>query len=188
MSKTIYDSVLAFNLLALVLLCGNGCANISVTMQSNKDPAVMHQVRRLYVLIDQDVLEKQTVSKKSDQPLPSEALAASLRNCLSNAPVQLDIGSINPLALDEKIYETKILDDHADAVLIIKFRNALMDQFGGCPIIYYDAILYNQIVQKPVWRALITNSGSPDVMDQRMQKMAMTIVAQLRVDGFIESQ
>jgi hypothetical protein len=172
----------------LALICGNGCANISVTLQSNKDVTAVRPVKRLYVLIQQGVLEKQPMSKKPDEQLKSDVLAASLRNCLSNTPVQLEISVVGPLALDESIYETKIQGFYADAVLIIKVQNLVVDQFGGSPIIYYDAILYDEITHKYVWRAVINNSGDPGAMDQRMQKMAGAIVAQLRADGFIESR
>jgi hypothetical protein len=172
----------------LALICGNGCANTSVTLQSNKDVAAVRPVKRLYVLIEQSALEKQPVSKKLDEQLKSDVLAASLRNCLSNTSVQLKISVVDPLALDEKIYETKIGEFYADAVLIIKIKNVVMDQFGGSPIIYYDAGLFDEITHKYVWRAVINNSGNPGAMDQRMQKMADAIVAQLRADGFIESQ
>jgi hypothetical protein len=172
----------------LALICGNGCANTSVTLLSNKDVAAVRPVKRLYVLIEQGALEKQPVSKKLDEQLKSDVLAASLRNCLSNTSVKLEISVVDPLALDEKIYETKIWEFYADAVLIIKIKNVVMDQFGGSPIIYYDAGLFDEITHKYVWRAVINNSGNPGAMDQRMQKMADAIVAQLRADGFIESQ
>ncbi len=188
MSRPFFETTLVFSLLALALLCGNGCADVSVTMQSNKDLEGMHQVKRLYVIIDQGVLEKQPASPKIKEHLKSKVLAASLRECLSNTPVQLEFQIINPLALSKENYEAKITEYHADAVLVIKLKSVLMDQFGGCPKIYYDALLLNQITQKPVWRAIIENSGNPAAMNHRMQRMAEAIVAQLRADGFIESQ
>lgn len=172
----------------LTLICGNGCANISVTLQSNKDVAAVRPIRRLYVLIKQDAQEKQPVSKKLNEQLKSEVLAASLQNCLSNASIQLKVSVVDTLVLDEKIYETKIQEFYSDAVLIIEIRNGVMDQFGGYPIIYYDARLYDEIMQRTVWRAVINNSGDPSAMDQRMQRMGVAIVKQLRTDGFIEPQ
>jgi hypothetical protein len=188
MSKTLFRTVVAFSLLTLALLCGNGCANVSVTMQSNKDPGAMHQVKRLYVIIDQGVLENQPTSKRIDEQLKSAVLVASLRNCLSNTPLQLEIGIVNPLALNGQDFETKIREFQADAVLVCKLKNVVVNQFGGCPTIYYDASLFNEITHKYVWRALIKNSGDPFAMDQRTRRMAETIVAQLRADGLIEPQ
>jgi hypothetical protein len=172
----------------LALICGNGCADMSVTLQSNKDTTAIYHVRRLFVFIDQGSFETQPVSKKLAKQLKSDVLAASLKNCLSNTSVQLEIGVVNPLALDDKIYETKIHEFLADSVLTIRIKHVVMDQFGGCPIIYYDASLFDEITHKYIWRALINNSGNPETMDQRMQKMAEAIIAQIRADGFIESQ
>ena len=172
----------------LALICGDGCASVSVTLQSNKDVAAVRPVRRLYVLIELDALEKQPMSQKVNERLKSDVLAASLRNCLSNTSVQLKISVVDPLALDEKIYETKIQEFYTDAVLTIGIRNGVVDQFGGNPVIYFNAGLYDEILHKDVWRAVINNSGDPGAMDQRMQKMAGAIIAQLRADGFIESQ
>jgi len=172
----------------LALICGNGCANASVTMQSNKNAAAVRPIRRLYVLIQQDALEKQPLSKKSSEQLKSDVLAANLQNCLSSNSVQSKISVVDLLALDEKIYETKIQEFYSDAVLVIGIKNGVIDQFGGTPMICYDAKLYDEILRKYVWRAAINNSGDPGAMDQRMQKMAVAIVAQLRADGFIETQ
>lgn len=188
MGKIFFRTAVASNLLALALFCGNGCANISVSLQSNRDPEVMHQISRLYVLIDQGVFENQPAAKSAGGSLPSVALAAGLRNCLSNSPVQLEISIRDPLALNGQNFDAKILEFQADAVLVVRLRNAVLDQFGGCPIIYYDASLFNEITQKCVWRGILKNSGDPAAINRRMRKMAGLLVAQLRADGFIESQ
>ena len=144
------------------------------------------------MLIDEGVLEKQPASKKTNEQLKSEVLAVSLRNCFSNTPVQLEVGIVNPLALDGALdgqnFETKIRAFHADTVLVVRLKNVVVDQFGGCPMLFYDASLFNEITHKFVWRGIIKNSGDPEAMKQRTRKMAETLVAQLRADGFVESQ
>ena len=186
MRKNLWEIILTCCFVLSAWFCGSGCANVSVTLQSNRDPAAMHRIQRLFVIIDQGVIEKQPTSKRSGERLKSEVLAASLQNCLSNTPVQLEINIVNPVALNGQNFESKIREFQADAVLVVRLRNVVMDQFGGCPIIYYDASLYNEITQKYVWRALIKNSGDPAAMNQRTRKMAEAIVAQLRADGFLE--
>jgi hypothetical protein len=65
MKKGFFGTVLVASLLVAASICGNGCATYtSVTLQSNKDPVAMHDIKRLFVIIDQGVFEKQPVSKK----------------------------------------------------------------------------------------------------------------------------
>jgi hypothetical protein len=173
---------LASLFLLLALPFGNGCFSASVTLQGSKSLAPMHQVRRLFVIINGGILEKSPGSKKSEQ-LNSDVLAASLRNCLSTTPVQLEIGIVNPLALDDQNFKTKIQEFQADAVLIINLRYAAVDVFGGYHKILYDVVLHNEITDKYVWRVQISNSGDPEIIGKRLQQTAAKIVAQLRADG-----
>ena len=170
-----------------ILFFGNGCASTSVTMQTNKNPLAMHSIKRLFVVINLGPLEKQTTHTKGAAELSSESLVASLRNCFSSNSVQVEIKVVNPLELEKQDYQAQARQFFADAALLIRLDHYVVNQFGSYPIIYYDAALSNEISHKLVWRALIKNSGNPGTMKERNQRMAETIVAELRADGFIES-
>jgi hypothetical protein len=177
----------AFGFSLLLLIFSNGCANVAVTLQSNKDAAAVHYVRRLYVLVNLGEFEKQPLSKNASCQMHAGVLADSLRESLTNTTVQAEIQVVNPLELNPGIYDQQIRAFHADGVLMVKLRQFVVNQFGGCPTVNFDATLLDELTHKYEWRATINNSGDPEAMDERLKKMGSAIVAQLRTDGFLET-
>jgi len=137
---------------------------------------MVHHVNRLVIFI---------VEGDAKDRLLADYLAANFRNCFSNRPTQYDVAITTPLDLDERDYERRINSFQADAVLTVTIRHTVVDIAGGYPTINYDASLFDRATKRRIWRADIVNSGSPEVMEKRMQKMAAAIVSQLEHDGFL---
>ena len=161
-------------LLTLALVCASGCSSVSI--QSNEDPAAVRKVSRLFIFIQQGDAKNRALA---------DYLAADFRNCFSNRPTRFDVVITTPLDLDERAYDRRMNVFDADSVLTITMRTASVDLAGGYPTINYDASLFDRVTKQRIWRADIVNSGSPEVMEQRMQKMATAIVSQLEHDGFL---
>jgi hypothetical protein len=188
MKNKLPESFLILVALWAVLIFGNGCASTAVTMQTNKDPGPMHAVKRLFVVINLGPLENQTSFNRGAAEISSASLAEGLRGCFSTNGVQLEIKVVNPLELEKPDYAAQAREFFADAALLIRLDHYVVDQFGNYPMLYYDAALSNEVTHKLVWRALIKNSGNPGTMKERNQRMAESIVAKLRADGFLETE
>lgn len=160
--------------LVLVGLCSGGCT--SITIKSNKDATSVRKLDRVFVLVNQGEMGK--------QPL-SNVLIDSFRSCLSNSPVQLAFSIASPLELDENSHLSQIEEFQPQAVLLIRVKTFLVDEFGGYPRIVYDASLFSPKMDKRMWRATIDNCGGTALMNKRMREMAEKIVLQLRQDGFL---
>ena len=158
----------------ITLLFGTGCT--SVKLQATKDQASVRRIQRLFVLVDQGEIGKQTLS---------ENFLTSFQSCLTNTPVQLASSISSPLELDERIHDAKIAAFDADAVLVIHIKTGVVDEFGGYPLIVYDASLFDAGRKKRWWRAVINNAGGTALMKRRMREMAEEIVSQLKRDGFL---
>ena len=116
----------------------------------------------------------------------SQAMAESFKDDLSNSPVQFEVAAVNPLTLDENIYNAKIDEFNPDDVLIIRVQSSVIDPFGGYPSIRYDASLMEAITKKREWRAIIDSTGDTGVMNRRMKETAETIISRLKQDGFLQ--
>ena len=163
-------------IVAALCLGVTGCGSVSVTVQSTKDAQAVHKVERLFVIINHGDLGGQSYS---------EDLAHNLRLILSNPPPDLEIGIVSPLDLDEKQHGAKIKQFKPDAVLVIRLTTAVLDPFGGYPILKYDASLFDAMMKKRLWRGAVDNSGEGALVKLRMSKMAEVLVTQLRKDGFL---
>jgi len=151
-----------------------GCT--SVTVQSTKDTAAVHKIGRLFVLINHGDLGNQTYSNE---------LAANLRSVLSNPPPVMEISIASPLELDEKVHVGRIQRFNPEAVLVIRLSTAVLDEFGGYPILKYDASLFDPKMEKRLWRGAVNNSGGTALMKRRMRETAEVIISQLQKDGFL---
>jgi hypothetical protein len=169
------------------LVFGSGCHTATVKLQSNKDAAAVRPIKRLYVVVDLTVPTTQQLAKNPKLRLKSDMLVASLMNSLTNTPLKIEYGAASPLQLNAN-YDVNIANFYADAVLLVKINNCVIDNFGGCWKVFYQADLYDEITHKTVWRAFIDCHGDPVTVDEGMQKMANAVVKQLRADGFIESK
>ena len=160
--------------LCVALLCAAGCS--TVTVQSAADPAAVHKLDRLFILIDS--------RQVTDQEL-ARSLVANFVVCSTNTTAQIRATAAGPLDLDGTVYDRQITAFHPDAVLVISKQEFVADAYGGYPSITYDASLYQPITKRKIWRASIVNKGSSDVMERRMRKMAESIINQLKLDGFL---
>jgi hypothetical protein len=158
-------------LLAQLLI---GC--VSIKVQANKDEASVRKVKRLFVLIQQGDVGRQTYSKE---------LASALQNASTNTPVVTEITIANPVELDESAHRKQMDEFGCDAVLVIKATAGILEDFGRYPTIIYDASLFDPQLKKRLWRAHINNSGPTMVMKRRFREMSESIVRQLKNDGFI---
>jgi hypothetical protein len=174
MRKQINRLILTSSVLLAICIVAAGCSTVS--LQSNSDPAAIHRVNRLFIIIQEGDAKNRALA---------DYLAADFRNCFSNRPTFFEVAITTPLDLDERDYERRINAFDADSVLTIGMRSVVADPYGGYPTINYDASLFERLTKKRIWRADIVNSGSPEVMEQRMQKMATAIVSQLEHDGFL---
>ena len=152
----------------------SGCSSVSI--QSNEDPASVHKLSRLFILIRQDDVKNRQLT---------DDLMADLGICFSNRPTRIEVAVISPLNLDDNVYDRKVREFDADSVLTISMQHFIVDPYGGMPTINYDASLFDAFTKKRLWRAAIVNSGSTEAMERRMQKMAQSIVSQLERDGFL---
>jgi hypothetical protein len=167
-------AVIRSSLLAVVLCLAAGCT--SVTINSNKDEASVHQLNRLFVIVNHgEVKDKQL----------SNELIDGFKGCFSNAPVQVDYSIMSALDLDATAQTDKIKAFNPDAILLVSVTTYVMAEYGGYPTILYDASLYNPDHTKRLWRAAINNSGGTALMDRRMHEMAGKITTQLQTDGFL---
>jgi hypothetical protein len=161
----------------LVAMLGlvSGCT--SVTIQSNKDASAVHQLNRMFVVINHGEVKDQELSNY---------LIDGFKGCFSNAPVQVDYTVLSALDLDTKSHEQQIKAFNPDAVLEVSVTTYVISaEYGGYPTIMYDASLYNPDLTKRIWRAAIDNSGGTALMKMRMHQMAGKIATQLQTDGFL---
>lgn len=158
----------------ILSLCLTGCTSVSV--QATKDPKAVHKMGRLFVLINHGDL--------GNQPYSTD-LANNLRTVLSNPPPALEISIVSPLELDERVHDDRIKQFNPDAVLVIRLTTAVLSEYGGYPILKYDASLYDPDMKRRLWRGVVDNSGGTALMKRRMREMAEVIVGRLRKDGFL---
>ena len=161
----------------LVLVLGLMAGCTSVTIKSNKDESAVHQLNRLFIVVNHgEVGDKQL----------SNYLIDGFKGCFSNAPVQVDYTVLSALDLDTKAHEQQIKAFNPDAVLEVSVTTFVVSaEYGGYPTIMYDASLYNPDLSKRLWRAAIDNSGGTALMKLRMHQMAGKIATQLQTDGFL---
>ena len=167
-------SIFRIALITLSLLALTGCT--SVKIKSNKDASATQKIQRLFVIVNHGEVNEQKFSNE---------LIHSLRNCLSNTPVQIEFSVMTPLDLNPEIHQDKVKAFHPDAVLVISVSTYVVDQYGGYPTIMYDASLYDPAQKRRLWRGAINNSGGTALMKLRMRQMAEKVVGQLRQDGLL---
>lgn len=159
---------------ALAMIFVAGCTSIS--LESNKDPASVRTLRRVFILI--------SASDTKDQTLAT-SLETAFRECFTNATPVVEVAITSPLDLDEHALTSRMVRFTPDAVLTVSAKSRVVDTYGNYPRIVYDASLFDPIAKKRIWRASIENAGSTEVMDWRMREMAEKIVQQLHQDGFL---
>ena len=174
MKKTLLKRVWVLAGMALAMVCFVGCTSIS--LESNKDPAAVRKLNRLFVLINQ--------GDTKNKPL-SQSLSSAFREYFTNGTPQVDIAIASSLDLDESAMRSRMAGFTPDAILTISAVNYVVDPYGNYPRIVYDVSLFDPIAKRRIWRASIDNSGSTDFMDRRMREMARKIVQQLQLDGFL---
>ena len=151
-----------------------GCTSVKV--QATKDVESVRRLERLFLLINHGDMGNQPYSTN---------LANHFRMVLSNPPPVLEIGIVSPLELDEKVHQIRVEQFKADAVLVVRLTGAVLSQYGGYPVLTYDASLFDPPMKKRMWRGVVNNSGGTGLMNRRMREMAEALVAQLRKDGFL---
>jgi hypothetical protein len=161
-------------LIALLLSIVSSCTSISV--KSNKDASASRKINRLFVIVNHGEVNDQKYSNE---------LIQSLKNCLSNSPVQLEFSVMTPLDLNPEMHQEKVRAFDAEAVLVISVSTYVINEFGGYPTILYDASLFDPEQKKRLWRGAINNSGGTALMKRRMREMAEKLVGQLRHDGLL---
>jgi len=163
-------------MLIVSVVCGTFVGCTSVKVQSTKDAQAVRKIERLFVLINHGDL--------GNQPYSND-LANNLRSVLSNPPPVMGISIVSPLELDERVHEAKIKQFNPDAVLVIRLTTAVLNEYGGYPILKYDASFFDPKMDKRLWRGAVNNSGGTALMKRRMREMAEVIIGQLRKDGFL---
>jgi len=94
---------------------------------------------------------------------------------------------VNPLTLNENVYQAEIASYNPDGVLTI-VANGGVAGGGGLMKIFYDISLFDLANKRRIWRAQVEVFGQGSVREQKMKEMAKDLVQRLIEDKMISSE
>ncbi len=161
---------------ALLLL---GCASVSI--QSVRDSSFTEPIHKLFVVLNHGQVDTIDASF-------TPYLITALKDGFSKIGVEIEIGVISPLALNENAYILEIASYKPDGVMTIVANGGVVGAYGGMAKIVYDVSIFDSLKNKRIWRAQIDASGGTAVREKRMQMMVQNLIQRLSDDKIISSE
>jgi hypothetical protein len=170
---------------SLAAIMALGCASASVK-DVVLDPLKHAGARRVYLLVDHSAAR-----------LECEDFGETLRGALSDALTKQKVEN------QSRSVESGDVDSHSvpirlygpDAVLVVKVTSAepfyykMFRKCGGAlagySTVFYEVTVLDATLEKPLWRATVSNRGGTSLMKARLRKMAAAIVKRLQSDGVL---
>jgi hypothetical protein len=174
-----------------IFLCGISCliiSCVSVSIESNKDPAYSEYIEKMYVIVETGDL---TIFVYSDDPfsgtvdLPAaEYLQNIIEEKFREVGIDIKAVAISGLELDKGEIEEDIRDFGARTVMSLQLTEYVLDQYRQPRLLKFDATILDLTLYRNVWRAKIS---SPSLSFSALDAVIDEIISTMRNDELLTS-